>query len=135
MNHFLSIINQHRRILYTSLVLYWVILLILTSVPTTSLPKVGINDKIQHFFAYFVLAVLLNLSLYVQRKYQLLSNIKSLLSLLIIIIYAIIDEVHQHFIPGRFCEFFDFAADILGGIAGVLLIHFLFRKKKTPDKT
>lgn len=128
MNSIFAIIKQHRKILYTSLVLYWVVLIILTSLPTTSLPKVGISDKLQHFFAYFVLALLLNSSFLVQRKYQFSFNVKSLLSLLIVVLYAIFDEVHQYFIPGRFCEFSDFIADVIGGIAGVLLVYFLFRK-------
>lgn len=128
MYNILVILKQHRKILYASLVLYWIVLIILTSVPTTSLPKVGISDKLQHFFAYFVLALLLNSSFLVQRKYPFSVNVKSLISLLIVVFYAIFDEVHQYFIPGRFCEFYDFLADVFGGIAGIILIYFLFRK-------
>lgn len=128
MHNILVKLKRNPRILYASLILYWVILIILTTVPTTSLPKVGISDKLQHFFAYFVLALLLNSSFLVQRKYQFSFNVKSLLSLLIVVLYAIFDEVHQYFIPGRFCEFSDFIADVLGGIAGVLLVYFLFRR-------
>lgn len=130
MKNLFVIIEHRRRILYTFLVLYWIILVILTSVPTTSLPKVGLSDKLQHFFAFFVLAILLNSSLLAQKRFQFSFNIKSLLSLLIVVLYAIFDEVHQYFIPGRFCEFYDFLADILGGIAGVLLVYFLFRRNR-----
>ncbi len=123
-----NFIKRYKKLLYLTLSVYWIVLVVLTSLPTTSLPKVGVSDKIQHFLAYFILAVLLNLSLLIQKKFELRQNRSSYLSLLIVTLYGIFDEVHQHFIPGRFCEFSDFAADLLGGICGVLLVYFLFRQ-------
>jgi len=43
------------------------------------------------------------------------------------IFYAIIDEVHQHFIPGRSMEFLDFVADFLGLVLAIVFVLFLLK--------
>jgi VanZ family protein len=115
------------QLVYTPLVIYWIVLLSATSFPTTSLPSIGISDKVMHFTAYFILGVLLNLTLIFQSKYNLLRQKNSLYTLLFGSIYAIIDEVHQHFIPGRFMEFMDFTADFLGLVLAVILVLSLIK--------
>ena len=53
-------------------------------------------------------------------------------------LYAVTDEVHQIFIPGRACRFFDVCVDAAGALAGVLfclLLLFLLRRlsaQKSP---
>jgi VanZ family protein len=37
--------------------------------------------------------------------------------------YALLDEVHQHFVPGRHGALLDVAIDATGVLAGVLLLH------------
>ncbi|MBM4175039.1 MAG: hypothetical protein FJ213_02545 [Ignavibacteria bacterium] len=133
MNSVLNFIHGHKKLIYFTLGVYWIVLVILTSLPTTSLPKVGMSDKAQHFLAYFFLAVLLDFSLRIQKKFGLKQNGHSYFSLLIVTLYGIFDEVHQYFIPGRFCEFSDFIADLIGGICGVLFVYFLLRKNKSQE--
>ncbi len=43
------------------------------------------------------------------------------------IIYAILDEVHQHFVPNRFFDIFDIFIDIIGVIIG--FFAFIILKK------
>ena len=43
--------------------------------------------------------------------------------------YAVTDEIHQYFVPGRSCEFRDVCIDSAGALAGILLWYF-FRKRK-----
>ena len=83
-----------------------------------------------HLLAYFVLAILLNLTLLFQKKSRLLFNKASLATLLICIIYGALDEVHQIFIPGRYAEFLDWLADFAGVILGIFLVYFLKEKSK-----
>ena len=45
------------------------------------------------------------------------------LSIMIAVIYAISDEIHQIFIPGRSGEIRDIVIDILGAIIGILIVR------------
>lgn len=112
-------------LVYFPLVIYWLMIFTGTSLPSDSLPTFGLTDKLMHFGAYFGLSVLLNLTLIFQNKNKLLREKNILFTLLIVMIYAGVDELHQNFIPGRFCEFLDFAADLLGGILGIGFVFLL----------
>lgn len=125
-----SLLKKHKvYLVYIPLALYWVILFTLTTIPTDSIPKVGGSDKIKHFGAFFILSVLLNLTLKVQNKYRLLFNKAALFTVLIVAIYGMIDEIHQIFIPGRFGEFYDWLADFIGAVTGVFLTNKFIIKK------
>lgn len=115
------------RLIYTPLIIYWIILLAGTSFPTTSIPSLGAGDKVLHFAAYFVLGVLLNLALMFQNRNKALKEKNSVYTLITGIFYAIIDEVHQHFIPGRSMEFLDFVADFLGLVLAIVFVLFLLK--------
>lgn len=87
--------------------------------------------KAAHFFAYFLLGVFV---IYAVRR-----SVKQLLrstyiTLIICILYAISDEVHQLFIPGRSGEIRDVMIDSLGAICGLftfILIHKLTKTRHT----
>ena len=123
---------QQRKIwlVYIPLIIYWVILFTATSLPVERLPSIGFTDKINHFIAYFILAVLLNLTLIYQRKSQLLFEKAPISTIVICLFYGALDEVHQLFVPGRSAETLDWVADALGTTAAVLLIYFLINRLK-----
>lgn len=73
-----------------------------------------------HFFAYFLLGILLYRSLW--GKWQ-----HFLVALFIAFLYAISDEVHQLFIPGRSGEVRDVLIDSAGAATGILLYILLLR--------
>ena len=127
---------EKRKVLlvYTPLVIYWIVLLAATSFPTIQVPTTDVGDKAYHFTAYFGLGVLLNLTLIFQNKYVLLKKKNELYTLLIGTIYGIFDEIHQYFIPGRSMEFLDFLADFFGLALAVLFILFLLRLYKFIPK-
>lgn len=59
------------------------------------------------------------------------------ISLLFCFIYAISDEFHQSFIPGRSCEFRDVLIDTSGalvGILGIITIYIITRKIRNKNK-
>ena len=115
-------------LVYVPLAIYWLILFTATSLPAYDLPKLGLSDKIQHFSAFFILAVLLNLALLYQRKSRFLFENTNIATIVICLFYAGIDEIHQIFIPGRFAEVLDWVADGSGVILGVFLVYFLKNK-------
>jgi VanZ family protein len=50
-----------------------------------------------------------------------------LLAIAIAGIYGVLDEVHQHFVPGRMPDALDVMADLVGAVLGVYLLHALVR--------
>ncbi|MCW8824103.1 MAG: VanZ family protein [Ignavibacteriaceae bacterium] len=112
---------------YFPLTLYWIILFTATTLPGKDLPELGISDKIEHFSAFFILAVLLNLALIYQRKSYFLFKNASIATIIITLLYGAIDEIHQLFISGRSADIRDWFADSSGVIIGILLLNLLKR--------
>ena len=108
--------------------MYWLILFTATSLPAYDLPKLGLSDKVEHFTAFFLLAILLNLTLIYQRKSRFLFEKAFIATIIICLLYAAVDEIHQLFIPSRFAELLDWVADGSGVIMGVFLVYFLKNK-------
>lgn len=71
-----------------------------------------------HFFTYFILGVLVMNALFISRKHVISSM---LYSLVICVIYATTDEIHQLFIPGRSGEVIDVFIDSVGATVGILI--------------
>lgn len=122
-------LESHRiYIIYFPLAVYWIILFVMTSLPTSISISVGVGDKIEHFGAYGLLSVFLFLALKFQNKYSLLTDYPATFTVLIASLYGIIDEFHQLLIPGRSAEFFDWLADFSGSILAVIILQILFYK-------
>lgn len=77
--------------------------------------------KIAHFLLYFILGFFSFASVHIiTQKYK-----KSLyMGITVCSIYAILDELHQIFVPGRTPLLKDVIIDVLGGICG-MLFYFL----------
>lgn len=124
---------EHRKkyYLHIPLIVYWIILFILTSVPTDALPSpFGISDKIEHFAAYSVLSFLITFTLYFRENKDWIGRHYLLAGILISSFYGLFDEIHQFFIPGRYCEFYDFIANILGASTGSLMVYYFIKISK-----
>jgi VanZ family protein len=116
-------------LVYIPLAIYWIILFIATTIPTDAVPQFfNAQDKLEHFSAYGILAVLLYLTLHMQRKNKIMNEYAFLFSLFFLALYGAIDEVHQYFIPGRYCDFLDWTADVSGGLIGFAMVGFLLSR-------
>ena len=122
-------------LVYTPFVIYWIALFIATSIPAQSVPSFGVSDKFSHFFAYLILAVLLHLTLSFQEKSVFLKRNAALLTSAIVLLYGVLDELHQMLVPGRSAEFLDWVADAAGALCGVLIITFLLKKFKKETES
>jgi len=120
--------KNKKLLVYTPLVVYWIILFGATTLPAASMPSFGVVDKVNHLSAYFILAILLFLTLLFQQKIPLAKNRVAAYAFIICSLYGMLDEVHQIFIPGRSAEFLDFLADACGALLGVLLMNYLVKK-------
>jgi len=128
-------LSNKKKFLYIPLGLYWLLIFILTSIPGRSIPKIiAVSDKIKHLAAYFVLAFLLNFTLLIQNKYPLSAKKAAIFTFLITLLYGLFDEIHQLFIPGRFFDWWDFVADLIGSLLGIVLVKIiLYYYNKSND--
>jgi len=117
-------------LVYIPLIIYWLILFVATTLPVERLPSIGLTDKINHFIAYFVLAVLVNLTLIYQRKSKFLFEKAQIATIVICLFYGALDELHQLLVPGRSAETLDWVADASGTFTGVLIVYFLINRLK-----
>jgi len=95
--------------------------LYLANKPPAIISSGGYNDKLLHFLAYGLLALLL----YIPFKY----NIKLKYHIVIFIIsffltvsFGLIDEIHQSYIPIRTFDLKDLLADSIGAITMLFVI-------------
>ena len=105
----------------------------MSSVPATDLPDLGIvgADKFAHFSEYLVLGMLLTRAM-LGRGLKISLSWTIVLSIIIAVFYAAIDEWHQVFIQGRQADIPDFAAGAAGIALGTLL--YLRRYLGAKDK-
>jgi len=54
------------------------------------------------------------------------------LMLIVVMLYGGMDEFHQHFVPGRSVDVYDFLADTIGALIAIVFIvmHYHSTKKK-----
>lgn len=80
-------------------------------------PEFKLKPILYHFLIFFLLSLFLLMATLKVNKKEVF-----LLALLISIIYAITDEFHQLFVPGRTCSL----SDILTDSAGILFAGLLY---------
>ena len=101
----------------------------LSSIPGEDLPDIGIRaaDKLAHFVIFGVLAVFLYRSFSRSARPD-LRKFAASMGILITILYGVLDELHQFFIPGRTPSILDWIADLTGAVLFVLIYRILQRK-------
>lgn len=87
--------------------------------------------KFAHGFEFFVLALLVFLTL---KSFNIKSREVIIYTLFIILLYAVIDEYRQLYIPGRNSNVKDVVIDFTGGIIGVIILQFIISIKKIISK-
>lgn len=87
--------------------------------------------KLAHFTIYTIGGIIIyNLSNYMFK----ITNRKIIFTVAFGSLYAITDEIHQYFVPGRSCRIFDVFIDSCGVIFGIciyLIIRNIFKNIKT----
>lgn len=80
--------------------------------------------KLAHFSVYLALGFTLSAGM--QTFVKLRVFVRTLFAFIIGVLYAILDEIHQIFVPGRSCELRDMLIDSIGILIGSLFIMALF---------
>ena len=95
-------------------VVYAALIFYLSSIPGRDVPHVGINDKVLHFILYAVFGILL-----------MLACPRFWIAVGVGLLYAVSDEWHQSFVPGRAVEVLDVCADVAGVAAASWFFKWL----------
>jgi VanZ family protein len=93
-----------------------------------------VTRKTAHVFLYMVLGALCPAALYyfgVPLKYRVI------LSVIICVAFALTDELHQLFVPGRSGQVIDIFIDSFGAVIGIILFGTLqaYRRKKLKSQS
>ena len=111
-------------------ILWSVVVLILTLLPGEKLPDVPIFgiDKIVHFFIFGLLMILSAFGLYKISRQE--NSIQSpvLISLLYSVLFGIMIEVIQQYVPNRSFSVYDIIANVIGVGLGYLTFN-IWRKR------
>lgn len=96
--------------------------------PNVELPELGIDftDKLLHSAAYFVYCIAVQcgvLALFSEKPRRFLRLVSGVFAT----IFAVSDEIHQSFIPGRSADPADFIADFFGIIAALFLLPLIIK--------
>ena len=78
--------------------------------------------KSAHFCIFGMLGILVTSAV---STHGLPSKKTALFSLIICVLYAVSDEIHQYFVPGRACMLRDMLIDTCGAACGVAAVSFL----------
>ena len=112
-------------------IVYYAIILFQKVVPTITFDTASfIVRKAAHFSEYLLLGFFLCKSVYNLKQLQNPSLIKPAgflnictTSWVLTTLYAVSDEIHQSFVPGRSCELRDMCIDACGALIGVLISY------------
>ena len=83
--------------------------------------------KIAHYSLYTIGGSFIIISVIQYKKINEKNRI--IISLGIGILYAISDEIHQYFVPGRSCQILDMTIDSLGSLTGIYILKIINKHK------
>jgi VanZ family protein len=91
-----------------------------------------VTRKIAHFTEYAILAY------FAARAFRTFPNPKTasrwfLISLTLVVIYALVDEYHQSFVPSRTASIYDSLIDMFGGLVTLLVLRRRYKSRATPQ--
>jgi len=98
----------------------------LSSQPSIETPSLFPGqDKLFHLMAFGILGLLTMGAL--QASHGGYPTRQVWLVALAVMLYGILDEFHQYFVPGRSADVYDVLADAIGGLLGVWAMYYLVR--------
>ena len=115
---------EKRHALLWILIIYLILMFIgaIITVPS-DFKMVSNNDKLFHFFEFFVLAIILFKTLQAYKFKRLY-----LLGIFLGFVFMFLSELIQGFTPSRSLSYYDFLADAIGFIIGIGVFRWIFYK-------
>jgi VanZ family protein len=125
----ITFFEKHNKLSWSITIAITIIIFILSSITFgESAGTTNINSMLYHLFAFFFLGFFLLISLLKgKNNYPLF-----LIGILLASSYGILDEIHQFFVPGRFCSIFDICLDTTGIIFSGMIYFIRIKMKNNP---
>jgi VanZ family protein len=110
-----------------------VVIYTLSSQPGLNVPPLfSGQDKLLHALVFGILGFLVAGALLPAAQQTRRHHI--LMVVVLVAAYGVLDEIHQHFVPGRMPEVFDVLADVSGGLMGVWLFTQSLHKRRLGNQ-
>ena len=127
MTRLLLIFKKRKFLLvYFPLAVYWIAMTFSITISADILFKYNFNDKLQHAISFFILTLMLIIACGVQEKIKPFNLSPFLWAFLIASLYGTLSEIIQYFMPLRYCDIYDLAANFAGSLTAVLAGNLLF---------
>ena len=108
-------------VLFVALVIFYV-----SSLTSKQAPQIfSFQSIVYHFIIFFILAFFLLFAVIQGKKFNFL-----IIPIAIALVYAVLDEFHQLFVPGRACSFSDFMINSFGILFAGLIYSFSLKSRK-----
>jgi VanZ family protein len=106
-----------------------------SSITSAIYPRIEfeLSDKVVHIIIYFALFLTAYYSFNNQKRNILIKEYSLISSFIFTSLYGASDELHQYFVPGRTCDFFDWVANVVGAFLAIyaIIIYRRLSKNKT----
>jgi VanZ family protein len=99
-------------------------------VAATAPSKAEILGRFLHVAEYMILSILISRTLIIRENPK---PAKLIIVLGLTALYALSDEIHQLFIPGRAFQLSDLALDISGAAVGIMIVLLGYKIIKNPE--
>lgn len=121
---FVQVLSENRLFRWMAVVAWMALIFFLSSQSRLPMLRLGWAEALQdvagHFVAFGVLAILFAWALSGSGVAHPWSR-----SFVLVLLYALSDEFHQSFVPGRHPDTLDIATDALGAACALLLLRYL----------
>ncbi|MFA7672763.1 MAG: VanZ family protein [Clostridia bacterium] len=89
----------------------------------------GLIRKSAHFCIYGMLGII-SFAAY-DALYEIKAKAALPFAFITCVLYAVSDEIHQLFVPGRSCEFLDVIIDSAGALLGIIAIYLIIKSVRS----
>lgn len=109
---------------------YMGVLYYFSSIPASELSQLGVRlpDKLLHASAYAILALLAYVAL--RRSCRMSSRAAGVFAWIVSVVYGVLDEFHQSYVPGRDPSLSDIVADALGAAVAIGLLTLVAARNR-----
>lgn len=104
----------------------WALLIFIgSSIPSRYIPhhKIFTYDKLIHVTLFLIFGLLVYRAIELRIKKDFFSWGRVFFSISVVILYGVLDEMHQGSVPGRTLEIWDAIADTTGGVLAALFLY------------
>ena len=117
-------------------IIWGVLIFIGSSIPSSKLPKFALqlNDKLVHVSIFFVFGLLIYRALQPDNNRAAFSWKRAAISVIAVIVYGVLDEFHQRFVPGRTPDVLDASADAIGGLISAAVLYVNSKRRRTTPR-